>query len=137
MRYDDRREFEFYGESVFPEVFDGYKNLKDNLAQMVDSAGNEIVVEIDAENGVLSNLIESERVEKFYLIADNVKNRAIDFNLSNSKRSYQVFSKISKCLKHFEYIMSSLEKDKRNASVVFQAINMPLSSDDRKRSKMR
>lgn len=104
---------------------------------MVDSTGNEIVVEIDAENGVLANLIKSERVEKFYLIADNVKNRAIDLNLSNSKRSYQVFSKISKCLKHFEYIMSSLEKDKRNVSVVFQAINMPLSSDDRKRSKLR
>lgn len=130
-------EFEFYADGFFPTVFEAYERLNVNLAEMIDGVGNEMLIEIDAANGVLSNLVRSHAVKKFFPMVIHKKSRTLESStkkLCDSDRNCHVFSNLSKCFKNFKFIMQNCDENTK-ISVVFQNFSLPMLQRDKKQSK--
>lgn len=127
-------DFKFYANGFFPTEFEAYEKLNTIIAEILDKAGNEIVVEVDGANGVLPNLIQNN--SKFCLFVNHSKNRSLWSNLDKLNcldREFKFFSNLSKCLKNFKYILNDYGQDSK-ISVVFQNFYQPITSIDKKNS---
>lgn len=118
-------------------VFEAYEKLNVSLAQMLDSVGNETVVEIDAANGVLPNLVQNPRVDKFFHMVMHSKSRSLWSNLSklnDSNSRSKVLNGISKCTKNFKYVLNDCNENAQ-MSIIFQNFFQPMFSYDKKQSQ--
>lgn len=130
-------EFKFYSDGFFPMVFEAYEKLNVSLAEMLDTVGNETVVEIDAANGVLPNLVENPRVDRFFHMVMHPKSRSLLSNLSklnDTKCRSKVLNGISKCTRNFKYVLDDCHENTR-MSIVFQNFFQPMFSYEKKQSQ--
>jgi hypothetical protein len=131
----DGLDFDFYPESYFPDIFEAYENLNISLAQMIDSVQNDVIVEIDAMNGVLANLLKKD-FKKFYSMVENSQNRSLESNLKKiGDEKFKIFSNMAKCGRSFSSILNENDKEAK-LSVIFHANNLPLIPFKRKLSNL-
>ena len=129
--------FKFYANNYYPSLFESYANLNIKIAEMIRRTQNkEIVIELDAANGVLATLV-NDCCEHFYPIV-NYKHsvHGIDTNLKDNCLTsdyYTIRTSISKCYFHIKSILDKHGSDCR-ISLVFQNFDFNLYPPIRKMS---
>jgi hypothetical protein len=139
----DTKEFKFYAQNFYPEVFEAYERLNKTLANLIESSKKnnqtDVVIEIDGANGVLASLSQSN-CKKFYSIQQYKQSipGVIENGMANNHKiddnSYlKTFFRLNKSKTHLFNILKENDLNTR-ICVVFQSFEKSMINYDNKNS---